>query len=197
MKDAYLTSGLILWELRILKFSSRASAKNKPYNNISYLTYFYHTFFHKDTTKLYLIYWNVLLWIFSDWLAFDRNLTDFIPLFLKKYIHMICQYCYQLPCCFLEVLHQVVLLATIWRSSLWILRKIWLFECLPFENHFFLIINQKVGYRSIYSYCMFSRNSAGLKNCKIPFPQKCFAFERYIANYVIFGNICARLTFII
>ena len=26
-------------ELRILKLSSRAPAKNKPYNNISYLTY--------------------------------------------------------------------------------------------------------------------------------------------------------------
>ena len=144
---------------------------------------------------MYLIYWNVLLWILSDWLAFDRNLTDFIPLFFKKYIHMICQYCYQLPCCFLEVLHQVVLLATIWRSNLWILRKIWLSECLPCLP--FTIINQKVGYCSIYSYCMFSRNSASLKNYKIPFPQKCFAFERYIANYVIFGNICARITFII
>ena len=28
-----------------------------------------------------------------------------------------------------------------------------------FENHFFLIINQKVEYPGIYSYCIFSKNS--------------------------------------
>ena len=36
--------------------------------------------------------------------------------------------------------------------------------------------------RHIYSYCIFSKNSAVLKNCKIPFPQKCFVFARYIPN---------------
>ena len=86
------------------------------------------------TTEIYLIYWNVLLWrISSHCLAFDKNPT-------KYYV--------QLP-------QLVLLLATTRRPNLWVLRKIWLSECLPFENHFFLIINQKVGYPAIYIYTVY------------------------------------------
>ena len=42
-----------------------------------------------------------------------------------------------------------------WRPNLWVLRKIWLAECLPYENHFFLFINQKVGYPAIYTYTVY------------------------------------------
>ena len=100
---------------------------------------------------------------------------------------MIYQYCIatNFLCCFLEEFHQVLLLASTWRPNLWVLRKTWLSECLPFENHFFLIIYQKVESWipcHIYLYCIFSKNSALLKNYKILFPQKCFVFARYIAN---------------
>ena len=76
-------------------------------------------------------------------------------------------------CCFLEDFHLVLLLATIWRSNFESWESL-LSEWLPFEIHFFLIINQKVGYPG--------KNSAVLKIYKILFPQKCFVFTRYIAN---------------
>ena len=113
-------------------------------------------FSHKNKIEIYLIYWNVLLWILSDCLAFDGNPTKFYTLFLRNYIH-IYQYCIatNFSHCFLEEFHLVLLLATTWRPNLWVLRKIWLSECLPFENHFFLIINQKVGYPAIYIYAVY------------------------------------------
>ena len=78
-------------------------------------------------------------------------------LFFKNYVHIIYQYCIatNFSCCFLEKFHLVLLLATTWRPNLWVLRKIWLSECLPFENHFFLIINQKVGYPAICIYTVY------------------------------------------
>ena len=60
--------------------------------------------------------------------------------FLKTiYLYIIYHYCIaaNFPCCFLEEFHSVLLLATIWRPNLWVLRKIWLSECLPFENYCF------------------------------------------------------------
>ena len=51
--------------------------------------YFCQTFFlTKNTIEIYLIYWNLFLWIFSDCLAFDRNPTE--------KLHITYQYCYQL-----------------------------------------------------------------------------------------------------
>ena len=81
---------------------------------------------------------------------------SYIPLFFN-HIHIIYQYriATNFSCCFLEEFHMVLLLATTWRPNLWVLRKIWLSECLPFENHFFLIINQKVGYPAIYIYTVY------------------------------------------
>ena len=110
-------------------------------------TSFCQTFFsHKNRIGIYLIHWNLLAGIFSGCLVFERNHTDFIPLFLKKYISFI-KIATNFLCCFLEEFHLVLLLATIWRSSL-------TFYNLKFRNHFFLIINQKVGYhtyiRNIY-----------------------------------------------
>ena len=60
--------------------------------------------------------------------------------FLKTiYLYIIYHYfiAANFPCCFLEEFHSVLLLATIWRPNLWVLRKIWLSECLPFENYCF------------------------------------------------------------
>ena len=50
---------------------------------------------HKNIIEICSIYWNVIIWIFSDCLIFDGNFPDFIPLFLKN-LHMLYQYCYQL-----------------------------------------------------------------------------------------------------
>ena len=77
---------------------------------------------HKITIEIYLIYWNVLIWILSDYLAFHRNPTKFyIYLFSKKiiYIHIIYQcIATNFSCCFLEESHLLLLLATTWRSNL-------------------------------------------------------------------------------
>ena len=85
-------------------------------------------FSHKNKIEIYLIYWNVLLWILSDCLAFDRNPTKFYTL---------------LTLLFGRISPGAIIsyhLKTI---------------CLPFENNFFLIINQKVGYPAIYIYAVY------------------------------------------
>ena len=87
------------------------------------------------------------------WLLTGIPLNFIYTSFFKKiYIHIIYPYCIatNFSCCFLKEFHQLQLLATTWRPNIWILRKIWVSECLAFENHFFLIINQKVGYSVIY-----------------------------------------------
>ena len=86
-----------------------------------------------------------------------RQNTYIYTSFRKNYIHIIYQYCIatNFSCCFLEEFHLVLLLATTWRPNLWVLRKIWLSKCLRFENHVFLIINQKVGYPAIYIYTVY------------------------------------------
>ena len=129
-------------------------------------------FLTKNTIEIYLIYWNLFLWIFSDCLAFDRNPTE--------KLHITYQYCYQLLMLLLGRISPGAI--TSHDPMVWALRKIWLSECLQFENHFFLIINQKVQYPSIYWYCIFSKHFAILKNYKIPFPNKSFKFARYITN---------------
>ena len=49
--------------------------------------YFYQTFFlTKNTVEIYLIYWNLFLWIFSGCLDFDRNPTE--------KLHITNQYCW-------------------------------------------------------------------------------------------------------
>ena len=148
----------VLLELFSLHFSTKWGNSTNPFFFCMSKQYFCQIFFsHKSTIEIYLIYWNVHLWFFSGCLAFDRDPTKFyIYLFFKKiiYIHIIYQYCIatNLSCCFLEEFHLVLLLATTWRPDLWVLRKNCLSECLPFENLFFLIINQKVGYSVVYIY---------------------------------------------
>ena len=77
-------------------------------------------------------------------------------------------------CCFLKEYHLVLLLAIIWRSNLSVLRKIWLSECLPFDNCFFVIINQKIGYPDICSNCIFSKTSVVLRKLQTTISTKMF-----------------------
>ena len=148
----------VFLQLFSIHFSIKWGNSTNPFFFCTSKQYFCQIIFsHKSTIEIFLIYWNAHLWFFSGCLAFDRDPTKFyIYLFFKKiiYIHIIYQYCIatNLSCCFLEEFHLVLLLATTWRPDLWVLRKICLSERLPFENHFFLIINQKVGYPAVYIY---------------------------------------------
>ena len=114
-------------------------------------------------------------WLFGFW----QESHWFSTSILKK-LDIIYQYCYQLLMLLLGRISPGAI--TSHDPMVWALRKIWLSECLQFENHFFLIINQKVQYPSIYWYCIFSKHFAILKNYKIPFPNKSFKFTRYITN---------------
>ena len=114
-------------------------------------------FSHKNKIEIYLIYWNVLLWILSDCLAFDRNPTKF----------------YTLLTLFFGRISPGAIISHHLKTI-----------CLPFENHFFLIKNQKVGNPAIYIYAVyFPKILLSWKTTKdILFPQKCFVFAGYSAN---------------
>ena len=114
---------------------------------------------HKNTTEIYLIYGNVLLWILSDCLDFDRNPLNFIyNSFLKKLytFNLSILYCYQLLILLFGRISPGAIISYHLKPNLWILRKIWLSECfIIWESFFFLIINQEVGYPAIYMYTLY------------------------------------------
>ena len=139
-----------------------------------------------------MIYWNVRQWIFSDCLAFHRNLTEFYTSFLKKfYIYSLSILLPTSRAAFWKNLTWSI--AAIWRPILWFLRKIWLSDCLPSEKHFFIIINQNVGYPSIHSCCIFQKNSAVfIQNTVFT---EMFCICKIYCQHLIFGNICAGIMF--
>ena len=68
----------VLLELLSLSFFIKWWNSTKPFFFCMSKQYFCQTFFlKKNTLEIYLIYWNVLLWILPDCLAFDRNPTKF------------------------------------------------------------------------------------------------------------------------
>ena len=78
----------VLLELFSLSFFIKWWNSTKPFFFCMSRQYFCF-FSHKNTIEIYLIYWNVLLWILSDCLAFYRNPTKFyIYLFFKKNIYI-------------------------------------------------------------------------------------------------------------
>ena len=85
----------VLLELHGLSFFIKWWNSAKPFFFCMSKQYFCQTFFsHKNIIEIYLIYWNVLLWILSDCLAFDRNPTKFyIYLFFTYNLSTL--YCYQ------------------------------------------------------------------------------------------------------
>ena len=139
--------------------------------------------FHKNTIEIYLIYWNVLIRILPECLAFDKNPTKF-----KKYIYTynLSMYCYQLFMLLFVRISPVILLSTTWRPNLWVLRNIWLYECLPFENHFFFYHKSESWIPChIDLYCIFSKNFAVLKRYKILFHKNVL----YLQDILITCNI--------
>ena len=73
-----------------------------------------------------------IFWLFGFW----QEPNWFYASIFKNYILFI-NIATNFSCCFYGEFHLVLLSATTWRSNLWVLRKIWLCECLQFENHFF------------------------------------------------------------
>ena len=84
--------------------------------------------------------------------------------------------------CFLEEFKLVLLLATTWRQFF-----------LPFENHFFLIINQKAGYPAIYILLLYIFQ----KFCCLKKLQRIYCFHKnvlYLQNIVLTCNIWKHLS---
>ena len=109
-------------------------------------------------------------------------------LFFKNYVHIIYQYCIatNFSCCFLEIFHLVLLFATTWRPNLCVLRKIWLSECLPFDNH---KLESWIPCH-LYLYYIFSKNPAVLKNYNILFPQKCLYLQDILLTCNVWIYLC-------
>ena len=119
--------------------------------------------------------------------------SHFFYISFLKNLHILYQYCYLLLILLnlnLTCYYQPPFEGSIFES--W--ERFDYRSVLRFDNHFFLIIKQKVGYTGIYPYIF--QNFFSLKNCKIPFLHKCFVFAR-LFSHVIFGNICDGLIFII
>ena len=80
----------VLIELLSLSFFIKWWKSTQPFFFCVNKKYFCQSFFLTKVQHIqfFLIYWNVLLWIFSDCLAFGKNPTEFyIYLFFKKIIY--------------------------------------------------------------------------------------------------------------
>ena len=98
---------------------------------------------------------NLLLWIFSDCLAFDRNPTDFMPLFLKiiYYLSILlptshAAFMENFTWCYCQPPLEDLIFGS-WERFDYL-------NVYSLRITFFLIINQKVWYPGIYSCCIFS-----------------------------------------
>ena len=150
-------------ELFSLSFFKKWWNSLKPFSSCMSKQYFCQTFFlTKNTVEIYLIYWNVFLWILPDCLTFHRNPTKFciyIPLlfFLKKLYtyNLSILYCYQfLMLLFVRISPGTTISHHLFGS--W--ERFDYLNVFHLRITFFQIINQKVGYPAIYIYTIYFPN---------------------------------------